>query len=79
VSISYIEKIKSEESSSDCSCEEYDGDPDITWQVDKGSHDKYWDLWMSPEEDASRFGGKDVIALRTDLSRRCGFATESDQ
>lgn len=60
----YIEKIKSEESSSDCSCEEYDGDPDITWQVDKGSHDKYWDLWMSPEEDASRFGGKDVIALR---------------
>lgn len=60
----YIEKIKSEESSSDCSCEEYDGDPDITWQIDKGSHGKYWDLWMSPEEDASRFGGKDVIALR---------------
>jgi hypothetical protein len=60
----YIDKVKSEESRSDCSCEEYDGDPEITWQIDKGNHDKYWDLWMSPEGDASRYSGKDVIALR---------------
>ncbi len=53
----YIDKIKSEAS------REYD-DEEITWKIDKGNHDKYWDLWMSPEDGASRYSGKDVVALR---------------
>lgn len=60
----YVEKLKSESSRSDCSCDEGDYEPEYTWTEEIGSHGKYWDLWMSSEEDASRYSGKDVITLR---------------
>lgn len=60
----YIEKLKSEASRSDCSCDEGDYEPEYTWKEETGSHGKYWDLWMSAEDDASRYSGKDVITLR---------------
>lgn len=60
----YVEKLKSEASRSDCSCDEGDYEPEYTWKEETGDHSKYWDLWMSPEEHASRYSGKDVIALR---------------
>lgn len=60
----YVEKLKSNASHSDCSCDEGDYEPEYTWNEETGDHSKYWDLWMSPEVDAARYSGKDVIALR---------------
>lgn len=60
----YVDKLKEEATRHDCHCDESGDDPDFTWQIDQGSHDKYWDLWMSPEPYASRYGGKDLITLR---------------
>lgn len=61
----YIDKIKDKASSGHCDCEEEQDDPEITWVVEPSrDSSKYWDLWMSPEADASRYGGKDVVILR---------------
>lgn len=59
----YVDKLKSEDSRSDCNCEE-EYEPEFAWNIDYENHDKYWNLWMSPDESASRYSGKDVIVLR---------------
>lgn len=60
----YIDKLKESASRHDCSCEEDHGEPEFAWNEEHGNHDKYWDIWMSPDPDASRYGGKDVVILR---------------
>lgn len=62
--VAYIDKLKDKASLGDCSCEEQPDELDISWNIEKGNHDRYWDLWMSPEEDSTRYGGKDVVTLR---------------
>lgn len=62
----YIDKIRDNASTRDhCDCDEEQDDLEITWVVEPSKDScKYWDLWMSPEEDAHRYGGKDVVILR---------------
>ena len=60
----YLDKLKSDASLSDCTCDEGDDDFEFAWNIEQASHGRYWDLWMSPESDASRYSGKDVVALR---------------
>lgn len=61
----YVDKLKEQATWADCHCDESDEDPEYTWQIDTGkSNDKYWDLWMSSEPDASRYSGKDLVVLR---------------
>ncbi len=59
----FVDKLKEEASRADCHCDESDDDLEFAWNIDQGSHDKYWDLWMSPDEGSSRYD-KDVITLR---------------
>jgi len=59
----YLDKVR--EDASRGHCDEEEDDPEITWVVEPSKDSsKYWDLWMSPEEDAQRYGGKDVVILR---------------
>lgn len=69
--VAYKKKLQEQISRNDlCHCEEVDEEYlDFTWHVDTGNDSdvltsRYWDLWMSPEPGASRYGGKDVITLR---------------
>lgn len=58
----YEDKLKSQASFSDCHCEDSD-DIAFAWNIERASTGEYWDLWLSPEEDASRYD-KGVITLR---------------
>lgn len=67
---SYIEKLKwnaSKDSDGyECHCDDDEAEIEFAWNVEKSqsSCKDYWDLWMSPDPDSSRYGGKDVVTLR---------------
>lgn len=61
----YEEKLRGLAIDEECYCE-IRNELVYSWNIERSSLGSggYFDLWMSPHEDASRYGGKDVVTLR---------------
>lgn len=59
----YEEKLRGLAIDDECHCDDK-RELVYSWNVEHSRSGGHFDLWVSPHEDASRYGGKDVVTLR---------------